>query len=52
MWDWMLNSNMQYNYIILLFQIPALANAGFRAIAIDVKGFGDSSAPAGQFILQ
>ncbi|XP_060790521.1 bifunctional epoxide hydrolase 2 isoform X2 [Neoarius graeffei] len=28
------------------YQIPALANAGFRAIAIDIKGFGDSTAPA------
>ncbi|KAK3538343.1 hypothetical protein QTP70_035225 [Hemibagrus guttatus] len=28
------------------YQIPALANAGFRAIAIDQKGFGDSTAPA------
>ncbi|KAI5102478.1 bifunctional epoxide hydrolase 2 [Silurus meridionalis] len=26
------------------YQIPALANAGFRAIAIDLKGFGDSTA--------
>ncbi|XP_027028213.2 bifunctional epoxide hydrolase 2 [Tachysurus fulvidraco] len=28
------------------YQIPAMANAGFRAIAIDLKGFGDSTAPA------
>ncbi|KAG7328416.1 hypothetical protein KOW79_008360 [Hemibagrus wyckioides] len=28
------------------YQIPALANAGFRAIAIDLKGFGDSTSPA------
>ncbi|XP_017332404.1 bifunctional epoxide hydrolase 2 [Ictalurus punctatus] len=28
------------------YQIPALANAGFKAIAIDLKGFGDSSTPA------
>ncbi|XP_062862779.1 bifunctional epoxide hydrolase 2 [Trichomycterus rosablanca] len=28
------------------YQIPALANAGFRAIALDIKGFGDSTAPA------
>ena len=27
-------------------QLPALAEAGFRAIAVDVKGFGASDAPA------
>ncbi|NP_001006912.1 bifunctional epoxide hydrolase 2 [Xenopus tropicalis] len=27
------------------FQIPALADAGFRVIAFDMKGYGDSSAP-------
>ncbi|XP_036448625.1 bifunctional epoxide hydrolase 2 [Colossoma macropomum] len=28
------------------YQIPALADAGFRVIAADMKGYGDSSAPA------
>ncbi|XP_066524539.1 bifunctional epoxide hydrolase 2 [Hoplias malabaricus] len=28
------------------YQIPALADAGFRVIAPDLKGYGDSSAPA------
>uniref|UniRef100_A0A8B9H3V3 AB hydrolase-1 domain-containing protein n=1 Tax=Astyanax mexicanus TaxID=7994 RepID=A0A8B9H3V3_ASTMX len=28
------------------YQIPALADAGFRVIAPDMKGYGDSSAPA------
>ncbi|OWK51695.1 Bifunctional epoxide hydrolase 2 [Lonchura striata] len=27
------------------FQLPALAGAGFRAMALDMKGFGESSAP-------
>ncbi|KAM4772149.1 bifunctional epoxide hydrolase 2 [Rhinophrynus dorsalis] len=27
------------------FQIPALADAGYRVIAFDMKGYGDSSAP-------
>lgn len=28
------------------YQIPALAQAGFRVLAVDMKGYGDSSAPA------
>src|SRR5205807_8219652 len=27
-------------------QLPALAEAGYRAVALDMRGFGDSSAPA------
>ncbi|KAM9465813.1 bifunctional epoxide hydrolase 2 [Clarias gariepinus] len=27
------------------YQLPAMANAGFRAIAVDLKGFGDSTVP-------
>ncbi|XP_074845132.1 bifunctional epoxide hydrolase 2 [Carettochelys insculpta] len=27
------------------YQIPALADAGFRALALDMKGYGDSTAP-------
>ncbi|XP_004614748.2 bifunctional epoxide hydrolase 2 isoform X2 [Sorex araneus] len=27
------------------YQIPALAQAGFRVLAVDMKGYGDSSAP-------
>ncbi|KAM5308201.1 bifunctional epoxide hydrolase 2 [Glossophaga mutica] len=27
------------------YQIPALAQAGFRVLAVDLKGYGDSSAP-------
>ncbi|XP_053316714.1 bifunctional epoxide hydrolase 2 [Spea bombifrons] len=28
------------------YQIPALADAGYRVIALDMKGYGDSSSPA------
>uniref|UniRef100_A0A8I6A4C3 Bifunctional epoxide hydrolase 2 n=1 Tax=Rattus norvegicus TaxID=10116 RepID=A0A8I6A4C3_RAT len=31
-----------------VFQIPALAQAGFRVLAIDMKGYGDSSSPPGE----
>jgi pimeloyl-ACP methyl ester carboxylesterase len=27
-------------------QLPAIADAGYRAVALDMRGFGDSSAPA------
>ncbi|TEA24375.1 hypothetical protein DBR06_SOUSAS4410085, partial [Sousa chinensis] len=29
------------------YQIPALAQAGFRVLAVDMKGYGESSAPSG-----
>lgn len=32
---------------LFLFQIPALAQAGFRVLAVDMKGYGESSAPSG-----
>lgn len=31
-------------------QIPALADAGFRVLAPDMKGYGDSTAPPGQLL--
>lgn len=31
-----------------VFQIPALAQAGFRVLALDMKGYGDSSSPPGE----
>ncbi|NXE57242.1 HYES hydrolase, partial [Casuarius casuarius] len=30
------------------YQIPALADAGFRVIALEMKGYGDSTAPPGE----
>ncbi|NWW71338.1 HYES hydrolase, partial [Climacteris rufus] len=30
------------------FQIPALADAGFRVIALEMKGYGESTAPPGE----
>ncbi|NWI14974.1 HYES hydrolase, partial [Crypturellus soui] len=30
------------------YQIPALADAGFRVIAVEMKGYGDSTAPPGE----
>ncbi|XP_062069521.1 bifunctional epoxide hydrolase 2-like [Lepus europaeus] len=29
------------------YQIPALAQAGYRVLAVDMKGYGESSAPPG-----
>lgn len=34
-----------------VFQIPALAQAGFRVLAIDMKGYGDSSSPPGELVV-
>lgn len=36
---------------LFLFQIPALAQAGYRVLAVDMKGYGDSSAPPGGLIV-
>lgn len=33
---------------MFVFQIPALAQAGFRVLAVDMKGYGESSAPPGE----
>ncbi|KAH0519292.1 Bifunctional epoxide hydrolase 2 [Microtus ochrogaster] len=33
------------------YQIPALAQAGFRVLALDMKGYGDSSSPPGGLTL-
>lgn len=30
-----------------VFQIPAVAQAGYRVLAMDMKGYGDSSSPPG-----
>jgi len=38
-----------YIFFFVSHQIPALADAGFRVLAIDMKGYGDSTAPPGQF---
>ncbi|TSO25139.1 Bifunctional epoxide hydrolase 2 [Bagarius yarrelli] len=35
---------ISHGYVTI--KIPALVNAGFRAIALDLKGFGDSTSPA------
>lgn len=32
-------------------QIPALADAGFRVIALEMKGYGESTAPPGELAL-
>lgn len=34
-----------------VFQIPALAQAGFRVLALDMKGYGDSSSPPGELTI-
>uniref|UniRef100_A0A8C2FR44 Bifunctional epoxide hydrolase 2 n=1 Tax=Cyprinus carpio TaxID=7962 RepID=A0A8C2FR44_CYPCA len=34
------------NWFSWRYQIPALADAGFRVLALDMKGYGDSTAPA------
>lgn len=35
-------------FYCLLSQIPALADAGFRVIALEMKGYGESTAPPGE----
>lgn len=35
----------------VVFQIPALAQAGFRVLALDMKGYGDSSSPPGELTI-
>ncbi|KTG03771.1 hypothetical protein cypCar_00032718 [Cyprinus carpio] len=36
--------NVSHGYVNI--KIPALADAGFRVLALDMKGYGDSTAPA------
>lgn len=35
------------SHLLPLWQIPALAAAGFRVLALDMKGYGESTAPPG-----
>lgn len=35
---------------LFAFQIPALAQAGYRVLAMDMKGYGDSSSPPGGLV--
>uniref|UniRef100_A0A3B5LNB5 AB hydrolase-1 domain-containing protein n=1 Tax=Xiphophorus couchianus TaxID=32473 RepID=A0A3B5LNB5_9TELE len=36
-----------FSHLLPLWQIPALAAAGFRVLALDMKGYGESTAPPG-----
>ena len=51
-WLWIRNSIVcLFVFTIFLLQLPELALAGFRAIAVDLKGFGESSKPTGKKIM-
>lgn len=47
--DWRGHTARPLDYFV--FQIPALAQAGFRVLALDMKGYGDSSSPPGELTI-